>query len=718
MGRVLALCLALLASPLVVGRPALAQEVAPATLVADQITFDRERLTAEGSVEIFADGRVLRAQRLVYLREEDRLLVEGPLTLLDGPDTIIVADFASLRSNLRGSILEGARLVLDQQLQIAAAEIATGTEGRFVQLNRTVASSCEVCANSPVPLWQIRAERIIHDREERQLYFENARFEVVGIPVAWLPRFRVPDPTVTRTTGLLLPRPSNDDQLGTGVALPYFITLGPSRDLTLIPFVTTTETLQLGFRYRQAFNNGAIRFEGAVARDDIRPGETRGYLFSEGVFFLPRDYRLDFDVELVTDDTYLLDFNVTEKDRLDSRIALSKVDRNDRFLAEVTAIRTLRAGEDSSFLPTRILTVERQGVRALPILGGQALWTLQAHGRENPASFVPPGSGLPPDAAQDVLRASAGLDWRNSTVLPSGLVATALAGVQVDVFNVSQDPTFRGDTFARVVPHGGFELRMPLVRRGANGVRHVIEPTAQLIFSPNDVTDAPEEDSLTPEFDEGNLFSSQRFAGRDTRELSSRLNIGVSYDRIAPNGWQLGGVVGRVIREEDLQQFTTGTGLDGLTSDWLVASTVRWRDQFEFLNRSTFDDDFVFSRNETILRWNGKSHSLETRFTWLEADVLAARPIDTSEWIVNASVDVTPDWTLRANSRYDFVIDDATRAGVGVTYRTECVTVDFDVERRFTSNVVLEPSTRFGFGLELVGFGADDRGTRSRRCGI
>ena len=127
MRRVLILLLWLLAAP------ALAQQ-GPASLVADRIEFDEGRLVAAGNVEIFSDGRVLRAARVTYLRAEDRLVVEGPLTLLQGPDQILVADFAALSADLRNSVLQGARLVLDEKLQIAATEVATGAEGRFTQL--------------------------------------------------------------------------------------------------------------------------------------------------------------------------------------------------------------------------------------------------------------------------------------------------------------------------------------------------------------------------------------------------------------------------------------------------------------------------------------------------------------------------------------------------------------------------------------------------------
>ncbi|MGB3408879.1 MAG: LPS-assembly protein LptD, partial [Jannaschia sp.] len=311
-----------------------AAQTGPATLVADRIDFDPSQLVASGDVEIFADGRILRAERITYLRAEDRLIVEGPLVLVDGDDAVLVADFAALNADLRGSVLTGARLVLDQRLQVAATEITQGDGGRYTQLYQAIASSCPVCDGSETPLWQIRAKRIIHDKQERQLYFENARFEVMGVPVAWLPRLRLPDPTLDRTSGWLTPRFSSDDLLGTGVTTPYFFTLGPSRDLTLSPFVTNTDTRSLGLRYRQAFDRGDLLVEGAVSKDSVTADSLRGYVFAEGRLALERGYVFEFDVEAVSDDTYLLNYDISEKDRLESRFAVTKVDRDSRFVAE------------------------------------------------------------------------------------------------------------------------------------------------------------------------------------------------------------------------------------------------------------------------------------------------------------------------------------------------------------------------------------------------
>jgi LPS-assembly protein len=704
----------LLAAWLLAAWPAGAQ-VGPATLVADRIEFDEGRLTASGEVEVFADGRILRAPRLTYLRAEDRVVVEGPLTLVDGDRAVLVAEFATLGADLRESVLQGARLVLADRLQIAANEIARDADGRFTQLYGAVASSCTICAAGEVPTWQIRARRIVHDRQERQVYFEGARFEAFGVPIAWLPRLRLPDPTLGRATGFLAPRFTSDDLIGTGISAPYFIALGPSRDLTLAPFVTTQEARSLGFRYREALDGGRIEALGAVGTDEVMPDGTRGYLFAEALFALPRDYRLVFEIEAVSDDDYLVQYDITDRDRLFNRAAIERVERESRLVAETILVQSLRAGEASRFQPTRILTVERQGRTRPRAIGGQALWTLQVHGRERTADAVPPGG--PPDGARDVLRASAAADWERSWITPEGFVATALAGLHLDAYDIRQDPRFDDRIFLRTVPYAGAALRLPLVRRDG-GVRHVLEPAIQFLIAGEDAPRTPDEDSLTPEFDEGNLFAPSRFAGRDNRELGTRLDLGLGYTRYDPSGWQVGVRAGRVLRARDLGQFRSGTGLDGRRSDWLVSLDARLGERLSLESRSTFDDGLTFSRSETALAWVGEGFALDTAYTFLEADSAALRPIDTSEWRLDAAVDLARDWTGRVNWQYDLETNDASRAGLGLRYRSDCVTVDLDVERRFTSTETLEPTTRFGLQVELAGFGADDRERRARRCGL
>ena len=151
----LALCLWLFALP--VASQVLAQDMA--TLVADRVSIAADTtLVAEGHVEVWWRGTRLRASAIRYDRTTGRLQITGPITITDGDNLILLADSADLSADLQQGILRSARMVLNQQLQLAATEISR-VGGRYTTLSRVVASSCQVCAANPVPLWEIRADR-------------------------------------------------------------------------------------------------------------------------------------------------------------------------------------------------------------------------------------------------------------------------------------------------------------------------------------------------------------------------------------------------------------------------------------------------------------------------------------------------------------------------------------------------------------------------------
>lgn len=307
--------------------PAGSQETAaPATLIADHIRFEQgsQIIRAEGSVEIFYQGTRLRAATVVYDGAKDRVQVGGPITLIEASGrTVIFADFAELSADLRDGVLRSARLVLERQLQIAANSIER-REGRYTVLQQAVASSCEVCADNPVPLWEIRANRVIHDQKERQIYFDNASFRVMGIPVAWFPRLRLPDPTLERATGFLSPSVRANDETGTHLRLPYFFTLGDHADLTLTPWIGLGPSDTVELRYRQAFRAGELELSGALSRDGLLPQSPRGYLALEGAFDLARGFALDLSLQGVSDRGYLTTYGFPETDLLENTIRISR----------------------------------------------------------------------------------------------------------------------------------------------------------------------------------------------------------------------------------------------------------------------------------------------------------------------------------------------------------------------------------------------------------
>lgn len=692
----------------------------PAVLVADRVWLEgKTRLIAEGNVEALNGEVRIKARRIAYDREADRLTITGPITITQGPDIVVLADQAEMDPGFRNALLTGARMVLNQQVQLAALQL-NRVNGRYSQMVKAAVTSCRVCNDGRPPLWQIRARRVIHDQAERQLYFEEAQLRVMDVPVFYLPRLRLPDPTLERASGFLIPALRGNSELGTGIRIPYFIKMGDHRDLTLAPFLSqNTRTLEL--RYRQAFRRGRIQVEGAISQDSLTNDDYRGYLSAAGLFALKRDFRLSFDIEATTDKTYLVDYDYSDKDRLDSEIAITRVRRNEYIRAALTHYYTLRVGENASTMPSIIgdFTYER---RFFPkAVGGELRLSAGLHSHFRYSEFgldgpdTDPISGAVVDG-RDVTRLEAEALWlRNWTVGP-GLRFGLQAGVAFDQTYTGNDLT-RPSSATSVTPMAAMSLRWPWIRANGTGATHIVEPMVQLAWTGGTNPNVANDESTRVEFDEGNLMSISRFPAADRRERGLALAYGVNWTRLGTQGMQSSLTLGQITRENPDGNFSPTSGLRGTTSDLLVAGQIKAPSGLSLTGRALFDASFSLAKGEARAGWQSPKLALGASYVWLGADAFEDRPSTVSEWSVDGLYRLSRHWTGSANVRYDVVSNKTAEAGLGLQYRNECVEVELSVSRRFTSSVILTPSTDFSFTIGLKGFSANAEGkSYSRRC--
>ena len=139
-----------------------------------------------------------------------------------------------LSDDFRDGFVDSLRLDAPEQTRFAA-ERAERSSGNFTVFQNGVYTACEPCKDDPKkpPKWQVKAARIIHDQGEKMMYFEDARLEFFGVPLAYLPYLSAPDPTVKRKTGVLMPSYSTSSVYGLGVSVPYYWALAPDYDADL-----------------------------------------------------------------------------------------------------------------------------------------------------------------------------------------------------------------------------------------------------------------------------------------------------------------------------------------------------------------------------------------------------------------------------------------------------------------------------------------------------
>ncbi|MEM9058868.1 MAG: LPS assembly protein LptD [Pseudomonadota bacterium] len=671
----------------------------PVALIADQIDFDSETgtVTARGSVEVYYGERTLTADEITYNDETGRITARGNLVLRDPEGTTVFADAADLDSELRDGLVQGAQSVLAGDAKMAAVE-ARRIDNQYNTLSKAVYSPCKVCSDSPTPLWRIRAERVIHDEKEKIIHYENAYFDVFGFPVAWLPYFQHPDPTVDRASGVLAPSFLSSSNFGYGAKIPYYWVIDGSSDATLTPFFTTDGNFIFEGEFRRVFDSGSLRVSGSITPDDTDTDHpVRGHLDTEGEFRIGNDISWGWDVTAASDDLYLEVFEYDYPDRLNSELFIQRYRPDGYFDVSGLYFQSLRSNEPAGDIPVVLPVFDARYDLDQKLAGGNI-------------GLFTSGYALARTNGREASRLSFGVDWERQEILPFGLALTAFAEGRGDFFTSFDDPTIDDDLTTRITGHVGVEARYPLIWAREAGDTHIIEPVVQAIMAPTggNGADIPFEDSLVTEFDETNVIDRNHFSGLDNFEEGPRVNLMVRYDAELSEKLRLEASVGRVFRFEDTSVFSSGSGLNGTESDYVAASSLAWSPYVFIRNRARFDHEGDITRNQIDASVNLAPFSFGVSYGFFESDPEANAPIDREELFLSAQYLVDQEWRLRAYARRDLVADDFVNVGGSIRYRNECCEIELFLNRDFNSSDTSPASIATGLTVRLLTLGAGE----------
>jgi LPS-assembly protein len=584
-------------------------------------------------------------------------------------------------------------------------------DGRYTMLSKAVYSSCAVCAASPTPLWSIRARRIVHDEVERMVHYEDPTFEVMGVPVAWLPYFSHPDPTVERKSGFLPPTFLQSSRFGFGMKIPYFHVIDPSSDATFTAFPTTDDGLIGELEYRKRFDFGGFDAAGSLGNVDIADGEgdaLQGHIFSAGRFALA-PFGFDagttagFDLNLSSADGYLRRYRFSNDDRLTSRAFVENWGRTGFFTFAGAYFQSLRDDERGDEIPIVLPEFSARRNFFEGVAGGDL-------------GVETSGVALSRIDGRDVRRLTAEMDWSREVIAPLGVALRGFGAMRADAYQVSDDPEFDDGITTRFAPHAGVEARLPFIAYG-EGVTHLLEPGVQFVAAPDNIDndDIPNEDSLLVEFDETNIFDVDRFPGYDRLESGSRLNLGLRYARLSEDPWRFETAVGRVFRLSEDTAFSSESGLAEESSDYVAAWTIGYDPYFLFSNRFRIDEDLELARNDVAARLRYGPASVSGRYLLLGRDDTAGATVDRQEFTLAAGYDLTPQWRIEGVARRDLEGERFVDAGGALAYRNECAQIELFVDRDFTDSENSEDSVDIGLRVRIFGT-ADGGGARSEVC--
>jgi LPS-assembly protein len=683
----------------------------PLFVQADNLIYDKNRVIAQGNVEIYYNNYILTADRVIYDQSLNKLTAEGNAQLKDPNGQITRADVFEATDDFRDAFIQKLSVTTADDTRIAA-ERGVRKEGNVTEFEKGKFTACRNDPGMP-PLWCIGAARIIHDQAAGTITYQDAQFQLFGVPVFYLPWFQHPDPSVKRQSGFLMPSYSTSSTLGFSAEVPYYFALAPNYDFTFHPrYYTDRGVLWQGdWRHRLADGQYTINF--AAIQDETGPGFNsdlgtwRGSLQTKGQFALSSWWKYGWDITIESDEsfrrTYKLD-PIIQTDRVNVAYLQGLSDRNYFGMNFYHFGGLLLSDTDlaSSYVHP---VIDYNYIVGSPVLGGELSFNM--HARSLTRTDGTDSSRLVAEAA-----------WQRKLIDPIGQVWTPFVNVRGDVYSWANavDPTdgktpIPDDTVLRGLATVGLTYSYPFVAHTASA-SHIIEPTAQIIARPNRVDQfrTPDEDARSLVFDDTLLFDTSRFSGYDRLETGTRANIGMQYTLQTNGGLYARFVAGQSIHlggdnpfapppgldSTQVVNFDPTNGLNTTRSDYVAGLYLAPVSGVSLIAQGRFDEhDFSLRRQDTALQatYGPLLAQVGYTFTRFNPTLTVTDPNlleSQQEVIATLGLRLTDRWSVIGQMRYDIDARERVQDIFQVKYSDECFVLTASYIETFIDNPALD----------------------------
>ncbi len=694
--------------------------------------YNNSRVSAVGNVQMFYNGTSVEADKVIYDQKTKRLHAEGNIRMTDADGRITYANIMDLSDDYRDGFVNSLRVDTADQTRMAATR-ADRSSGNYTVFENGVYTACAPCKDDPKkpPLWQVKGARIIHDQAEKMLYFENAQLEFFGVPMAYLPFFSTPDPTVKRKTGFLMPGFTSYTAFGYGVEVPFYWAIAPDMDATFSPRFTTKQGVLFQGEFRQRLADGSYQVR-AYGIDQTDPGafaglpgdrQFRGGVETKGQFALNDKWVWGWDGVLLSDYYFMSDYRLAQyKDPLGSflnlpteaisQLYLTGVGNRSYFDARTIYYLSFSGLQDQ--VPVVAPVIDYSNVINHAVLGGEFSYKTNftsltretaafdatnaaalANGTclpnsADPARNITPANCLLRGMPGTYTRWSGEVDWRKSFTDSAGEIWTPFASLRADAIDASVTnqpgtsnflPTGQSQAL-RVMPTVGFEYRYPFINIQPWGTT-TIEPIAQVIVRPNEsfAGRLPNEDAQSFNFDTTNLFSVDKFSGYDRVEGGGRANAGVQATTQFDHGGTVTAVFGQSYQLFGMNSFAVAdatntaidSGLDKTVSDYVGSLSYSPNRTYTFSTRGRVDDN---TGHVDRFEAEGRANFDRWSVSLLYGDY-AAQPeigyLTRREGILGSgSVKVAANWVVTGAARWDLVANQINQYVIGAGYVDDC----------------------------------------------
>src|SRR5271170_146860 len=548
-----------------------------------------------------------------------------------------------LRDSMSEGFAKNVRILLADRSRLAANTMRR-TNANHTELARGVYSPCDLCKDDPTapPLWQLKAREIDHDTELQLIEFHDAVMQIDGWPVFYTPYMSTPDPSAKRASGFLPPSIGSSNTLGAHVTIPYYLVLGPDKDVTFAPRFYTIAGPLLEAEYRERFGNGTLDATGSLNHSNVGFGNStssegeqwRGHIDEHSVFDLDETYRTGLDVQRVSDQTYLLRFGFGNPllNAMISRAYLEGFEPRASTDVNAYLFQPLLPGLGDSTQPIVLPVVNRNWQSPPDALGGR--WNLNGNVLD-----------ILREVGTQTRRLSLGSEWDRSFTDPLGGQYNFSASARGDGYSIGNlnavsnpelpsaffpangqpalAPTPTDFVTGRTFPQVGLVWSYPLIHRGESTTA-LIEPIVGGFAAPSSGNrrNIPDEDSLSYELTDTDLFRRDRLAGYDILDTGQRVDYGTKLGLYEKDGGSYRLLIGQSYRAQPNPFLPPGSGAEKRLSDVVGRVVLSPSGYLDLIYRFRLDGtDFSYREQQATITTGPANLKVSANYILIPAQV-------------------------------------------------------------------------------------------------
>ncbi len=499
---------------------------------------------------------------------------------------------------------------------------SSNKDGKITTITNGVFTSCKI-QDGKCPPWKIKAKKIKHDKNKKQLIYDHAVLELYDIPIFYYPKFFHPDPTVKRQSGFLQPRLNNSKILGSSIYLPYYKVINVNKDYTFKPTIFDKDMLMLQNEYREVNKNSEFEIDYAFINgfksSITKKTSSISHLFAKLKWDLNLDEYLNSDIniniEKVNNDTYLkiFDNNLTEttlkpidSNNLTSEIKLNLNNENINFNAGFKSYENLQLKNSDRYQ------------YILPYYNFSK--NLSSNFFNGSINFKSTGNNNLKNTNNLRTNIINDLNYLgNNYIFSTGLKNN------FNIYLKNLNAIGKNDTEYKSSPSSElmsiFELSSELpLEKNDNKNLMKLTPKISLRSNPSDMKNYSD---VTREINVNNIFNINRLAMEDTLETGESLTVGLGYkmEDMTDLNKYFKFDVATVFRNEEVNEISKATTLNKKTSNIFGSLTNRFSDFW------TIEYDFAVRNNLNNIEYNSINstfslNNFATTFNFVEKNGL------------------------------------------------------------------------------------------------